>query len=72
MWWRYTLGVKQCPLQIQDETINILYSDSIWFKEFRNFMQRNKIKVETNIKWNQKQRENDKYIMTIARKQGYI
>jgi hypothetical protein len=29
MWWRYTLGVEQCPLQVQDETINISCSDSI-------------------------------------------
>jgi F0F1-type ATP synthase epsilon subunit len=72
MGWRYTLGVEQCALQVQDETIKILCSDSIWFKEFSNFIQRNKIKVETNITWNQKQRENDKYIINIARKQGYI
>jgi hypothetical protein len=68
MWWRYMLAIKQSPLQVQDETINILYSDSIWFKELSNFIQRYKIKVETNIKWNQKQREKDEYKMDIARK----
>jgi hypothetical protein len=49
MWWRYTLGIENCPLQVQEETINISYSDSIWFKKLSNFIQRYKIKVETNI-----------------------
>jgi hypothetical protein len=47
MWWRYTLGIENCRLQVQEETINISYSDSIWFKELSNFIQRYKIKVET-------------------------
>jgi hypothetical protein len=29
MWWRYTLGIEKCPLQIQEEGINISYSDYI-------------------------------------------
>jgi hypothetical protein len=44
MWWRYTLGIEKCPLQVQEEAINISYLDSIWFKELSIFIQRYKSK----------------------------
>jgi hypothetical protein len=55
--WRYSLGIEQYPFQVQEEITIISHSESIRFKELSNFIQRYKIEVETNIKWNQKQRE---------------
>jgi hypothetical protein len=70
MWWRYTLSIKKVHFNFKRKQST--YCTPIWLKELSNFIQRYKIKVETKIKWNQKQREKDEYIMDIPRKQGCI
>ena len=71
LWWRYILGLEQCPLNKSETGDRIQYTNSIWFTEVCQFIQNNSIYIDVNIDWKKKERENDEYIMDLAVRHGF-
>jgi Reverse transcriptase-like len=68
-WWRYEIGIEQCPFTVTETQINLEYSNSKWFNEIWKFLHEFEISIHIKSHWPNPLREKDRYLMDIAQEQ---
>jgi hypothetical protein len=69
LWWRYEIGLENCPLSRLDNTIKVEYSNSKWITKLFTFLQKFQITIHIKSQWPDIFRERDRYLMDIGQEQ---